>query len=124
MPVLIRDLILAAYRGFTSPVYRMTAAIGVPLLPARAKPPQIRAAEIAALTAFLLTLVALMSRRSLPAVAGLDARRLVYVWVRVNVVLPTTDISEAKGEALDILGNMLGVQRSRRYIDTTAIEVA
>jgi len=36
MSVLIRDLILAAYRGFTGPVYRMTAATGVALLPARA----------------------------------------------------------------------------------------
>lgn len=115
MPVLIRDLILAAYRGFTSPVYHMTAAICLPLRFGRS---QRRSAEIAALTAFLLTLVALMSRRALPA-ASIDARRRVVV-LRIyrggEVVSEQTLDGFAAKMSLDI--------EPRRYIDTTAIEVA
>jgi len=126
MSVLIRDLILAAYRGFTGPVYRMTAATGVALLPARAKPPQILAAEIAAAAAFVLTLVALLTRRALPPAE----RRLVYVWVRVNIAAPQNPphpfgapLGQLAGADLDNLADIVGAPSRKPVVDTTAIEV-
>lgn len=118
MPALIRDLILAAYRGFTSPVYRMTAATDVALLPARAKPPQILAAEIAAAAAFVLTLVALLTRRALPP-AGLDARR------RVVILRIYRGGQLASEQTIDGFSAEMSIDlKPRRVIDTTAIEVA
>jgi hypothetical protein len=109
MSVLIRDLILAAYRGFTGPVYRMTAATGVALLPARAKPPQILAAEIAAAAAFVLTLVALLTRRALPV--GSTPGRFVLV---VGVKFCTRCYQRPAHPP---------VLARRAVLDTTAIEV-
>lgn len=119
MPALIRDLILAAYRGFTSPVYRMTAAIGVPMLPARAKPPQIIAAELAAAAAFVLTLAAALGRRMLPhaitptnVIVDHRGRRVLVV---VGVDFCTKHYQRPAGPP---------VLARRRVVTTSAIEVA